>query len=523
MSFEELNNSNQMSNSVLTTFTNFQKARVQFVQSVAELSKRKENLDDIVAAGGLLILRPMITDVIPSIAQTSCIALGRLAAESQETAETMATLDIIPQVIYSMAEQNRLFKKCAAFLLRSVAKHTPNLAQNIVDHGGLDALRNTLEDNDPGVKEAGCWALSFIAKHSAALASAVVETVQITQLVECVKEPEIPLKRIAINCLTQIAKHSEDLSKTVALKDFGLINYLCPLAKTDDVLLKRQTLACLGQIASGRREFGDKIIETLHIDQIVRIIQEDDIVVRINAIELLKNIVKNSQENARIAMSHQAEKALVSFLREAPEEGQECAIECLRLLGSIDEMSAYKVLQSEADVVVSNILKSNPKDTLSRACVRLIGTLYQFVSDSTKSFASSTLLPYLMSLVPVKHRPSDTATEELLKCISNVLKSHRDTKLLETILKSQLLSPNLQYVIGARIYSIIQNDAIERKMFAKHKGLETIWEMKRKMAGTEPTLVGMFEDICSLYPDELVRLYNPDYPAILLKQLEKNY
>jgi len=511
-----------MSSGVITTFTNFQKARVQFVQSIAELSKRKENLDDIIAAGGLLILRPMITDVIPSIAQTACIALGRLAAESQETAEAMASLDIMPQVIHSMAEQNRLFKKCAAFLLRSVAKHTPNLAQNIVDHGGLEALRNTLEDNDPGVKEAGCWALSFIAKHNALLASSVIDAVQVSQLVECVKEPEIPLKRISINCLTQIAKHSEDLSKTVALKDFGLINYLCPLAKTEDILLKRQTLACLGQIASGRREFGDKIIETFHIEQIVKTIQEDDVVVRINAIELLKNVVKNSQENARIAINHQAEKALVSFLRESPAECQECAIECLRLLGSVDEKSAYKVLQSEADLVVSNILKSNPKEGLSRACVRLIGTLYQFVSDSTKSFASSSLLPYLMSLVPAKHRPGDTASDELLKCISNVLKSHRDTKGLETTLKSQNLSPNLQYVVGARIYSIIQNDAMERKMFAKNKGLETIWELKRKMAGTEPTVVGMFEDICALYPDELVRLYNPDYPALLLKQLEKS-
>ncbi len=49
---------------------------------MAELSKRKDNFNDLVSAGGLLLLRPLITDVVPSIAQTACIALGRLSADS---------------------------------------------------------------------------------------------------------------------------------------------------------------------------------------------------------------------------------------------------------------------------------------------------------------------------------------------------------------------------------------------------------------------------------------------------------
>lgn len=67
----------------------------------------------------------------------------------------------------------RFYKKAAAFVLRAVAKHSPQLAQSVVDCGALDALVICLEEFDPGVKEAAAWALGYIARHNAELAQAV--------------------------------------------------------------------------------------------------------------------------------------------------------------------------------------------------------------------------------------------------------------------------------------------------------------------------------------------------------------
>ena len=61
----------------------------------------------------------------------------------------------------------RFYKKAAAFVLRAVAKHSPELAQAVVDCGALDALVICLEEFDPGVKEAAAWALGYIARHNA--------------------------------------------------------------------------------------------------------------------------------------------------------------------------------------------------------------------------------------------------------------------------------------------------------------------------------------------------------------------
>lgn len=125
-----------------------------------------------------------------------------MASESKEIAESVVELDILPQIIFryqihfsplkthtiyhlslikitnriimliisiiincSVQDQNRLFKKCAAFVLRSVSKHCEELAQSVVDNEGLQALKCILEEYDPSVKEAGCWALSHIARY----------------------------------------------------------------------------------------------------------------------------------------------------------------------------------------------------------------------------------------------------------------------------------------------------------------------------------------------------------------------
>jgi hypothetical protein len=136
----------------------------------------------------MALLRPLLLDVVPTIQQTAALALGRLANYNDSLAEAVVKGDILPQLVYSLSEQNvsnikikfllkiynlifflfkRFYKKAAAFVLRAVAKHSPQLAQSVVDCGALDSLVICLEEFDPTVKEAAAWALGYIARHSA--------------------------------------------------------------------------------------------------------------------------------------------------------------------------------------------------------------------------------------------------------------------------------------------------------------------------------------------------------------------
>jgi hypothetical protein len=105
----------------------------------------------------------------------------------------------------------RFYKKAAAFVLRAVAKHSPELSQNVVAAGALDPLVSCLSEFEPSVKEAAVWALSHISRHNSELAQGVVDAGAIAQLVLCLQEPELALRRISASALSELAKHSPEV------------------------------------------------------------------------------------------------------------------------------------------------------------------------------------------------------------------------------------------------------------------------------------------------------------------------
>jgi hypothetical protein len=116
--------------SVLQHFEEYQKARVKFVQAVAEAATRPQNIEVMNNAGVMQLLRPLLLDnvsnqallyednesgnhsslfrflQVPSIQQTAALALGRLANYSEDLAEGVVGNEILPQLVYSLSEQN---------------------------------------------------------------------------------------------------------------------------------------------------------------------------------------------------------------------------------------------------------------------------------------------------------------------------------------------------------------------------------------------------------------------------------
>lgn len=90
----------------ISAFEQYQKARTQFVQTVAELASRPQNIETLQNAGVMSLLRPLLLDVVPTIQQTAALALGRLANYNDDLAEAVVHGDILPQLVYSLAEQN---------------------------------------------------------------------------------------------------------------------------------------------------------------------------------------------------------------------------------------------------------------------------------------------------------------------------------------------------------------------------------------------------------------------------------
>lgn len=90
----------------VSVFEQYQKARHQFVQTIADYACRPHTIDFLHQAGVMNLLKPLLMDCVPSIQQTAAIALGRIANHSDAMAEAVVEFGVLPQLVYSLADQN---------------------------------------------------------------------------------------------------------------------------------------------------------------------------------------------------------------------------------------------------------------------------------------------------------------------------------------------------------------------------------------------------------------------------------
>jgi hypothetical protein len=104
------------SRAILQVFENYQQSRTTFVQTIAELASRPQNIEALQNAGVMALLRPLLLDTVPSIQQSAALALGRLANYSEALAEAVVMNEVLPQLVYSLSDQNVRFNECSSSL-----------------------------------------------------------------------------------------------------------------------------------------------------------------------------------------------------------------------------------------------------------------------------------------------------------------------------------------------------------------------------------------------------------------------
>lgn len=91
---------------IFSVFENYQRARTSFVQTVADHAQRAENIEILQNSGVMTLLRPLLLDSVPAVQQGAALAIGRLANYNNDLAEQVVKSEILPQLIYSLGEQN---------------------------------------------------------------------------------------------------------------------------------------------------------------------------------------------------------------------------------------------------------------------------------------------------------------------------------------------------------------------------------------------------------------------------------
>mmetsp|Transcript_20619 Transcript_20619/g.66139 ORF Transcript_20619/g.66139 Transcript_20619/m.66139 type:complete len:508 (+) Transcript_20619:41-1564(+) len=502
-----------MSQTVLQVFENYQKARVQFVQQVAELATRPQNIEAMQNAGVMALLRPLLLDNVPSIQQSAALALGRLASYSDDLAEAVVGNEILPQLVYSLSEQNRFYKKAAAFVLRSVAKHSPELAQAVVDSGALEALVQCLEEFDPSVKEAAAWALGYIAGHTNDLAQAVVDAAAVSLLVLCIQEPEITLKRISASALADICKHSPELAQHVV--DAGAVAYLAPLIGHPDARLKRQVCACLGQIAKHSVDLAEVVVEAEIFPKILTCLKDMDVYVRKNAATCIREVAKHTPELAKLIVNAGGAAALVDFVSEAKGAVRLPGIMALGYISAFSEALALAVIVSKGVPPLKDALISEPEDHIKAAAAWSLGQIGRHTPDHARALAEADVLSRLLAVM-MHDESSDDLKTKSKRALKAVLQKCTHLPSLEPLLKQAPV--NILKHVLTQFKRCLPNDVQARRNFVQSGGLQIVQQLNETVGGK---LSEIIEEINACYPPEIVQYYSPGYSKTLMTKIDE--
>mmetsp|Transcript_21758 Transcript_21758/g.35984 ORF Transcript_21758/g.35984 Transcript_21758/m.35984 type:complete len:507 (-) Transcript_21758:326-1846(-) len=503
-----------MSRSVLQVFENYQKARVSFVQTVAELATRPQNIDTLQNCGVMALLRPLLLDNLPSIQQSAALALGRLANYNEELAEAVVSNGILPQLVYSLSEQNRFYKKAAAFTLRCVAKHSPPLAQAVVDSGALDALVSCLDEFDPGVKESAAWALGYIARHNAELAQTVVDAGAVPLLVLCVQEPEITLKRIAASALSDICKHTPELAHAVV--DANAVAYLAPLIQNPDSKLKRQVCSALGQLAKHSVDLAEVVVEAEIFPKILVCLKDMDVQVRKNAATCIREVAKHTPELAQLIVNSGGVGAIVDYINEAKGNNRLPGIMTLGYIAAFQEAMALAVIVSKGIPPLVNALLTEPEDHIKAAAAWSLGQIGRHSPDHAKALADANVLQRLLA-VYMHDDSSDDLKTKAKRALKAILQKCVHLPALEPLLHDNPPQNILKYIVH-QFAKVLPHDVSARRAFVTSGGLQKIQEINAEVG----TKLREYKDaINACYPDEIVKYYSPGYSQELLEKIDK--
>merc|ERR1712070_637551 len=459
----------RMARAVLCVFETYQKARVEFVQTIAELATRPQNIEVLQNAGVMQLLRPLLLDNVPSIQQSSALALGRLANYNEERAEAVVSNQILPQLVYSLSEQNRFYKKAAAFVIRAVAKHSPELAQAVVDSNALDALVSCLEEFDPSVKEAAAWALGYIARHNGELAQTVV--------------------------------------------DANAVAFLAPLIQSSDAKLKRQVCSCLSQIAKHSVDLTEMVVEAEIFPTILTCLKAPDPYVRKNAATCIREVAKHTPELAQLIVNAGGVGALVDYVNESEGNARLPGIMTLGYISAFSETLANAVISARGVPPLVNALVSEPEDHIKSASAWSLGQIGRHSPEHARALADAHVLPKLLAVF-MHPESSDDLRTKAKRALKSIIEKCLQLGALEPLI-SEAPPQILKYVLQQFAKVLPSDTGGAKKQFVTSGCLKKIQQLR----GDEK-IDEFVKLINGLYPEDIVEYYSPNFHTELLKKLE---
>jgi HEAT repeat protein len=501
-----------MSRQLIQVFDKYQKARQEFVRTIAEQASRPENIPNLMGAGVLSLLRPLLLDSVSPIQQTAALALGRLANYQEKIAEQIVAANILPEIVAGLSSSDNYYKRNACFVIRTISRHSAALAQQCVDAGALDPLVKCFESFDTKVREASAWALGFIATHSDSLAQAVVDANAIQELIRAVQDPELALRRIGVASLGDIAKHTPELAQAVI--DQRAISHIAPLLAAQDAKLKQQVCSTLGQIAKHSLDSAELVVEGQIFPPALHCLKDKDPNVRKYAATLIREVVKHTQELAQLVINGGGAAALVQYLKPEAANDPVNAVMAVGYIASFSQSLATALIQESAPAVVLNVFVSAKQAHVKSASAWTLGQLGKHSPEQASQLTSLNALALLLDA----HNDPNAGEDLKLKtkrALKFIIDKCNEINALQPLIEPA--PPKVRKYVLEQISKLLPKNPKAKVPFVTSGGFQSVQKIVVEPGSKEREFI---EAINACYPEQAVRYYSPQYPQELLQEIE---
>jgi hypothetical protein len=503
-----------MSKEILKPFEDYQKARFTFVQTVAELSQRPQNIIPLHSAGVMSLLRPLLLDSVQVIQQSAALAIGRLANYSEEIAESVIQNDILTQLIYSLTNQNRFYKKAACYVLRAVAKHSAQLADDIVKSGALTPLIHNLSDFDTSVKESAAWAIGYIAKHNNILASMVVEAGAVEALILCLQENEITLKRAATQTLSYITQHSGELAMKLASS--GGLGIVTHYITYNDTQLKRNICLLLGNIAKHNVELANLVWDSLaEPKQLIACLMNPDVTVKKNTAFCICEIVNKGLENADKFVQIGGLGVLSKFISTSKGEPRLYGIISIGYIAGSSDRNAEAIINVYGMDYLRDALEHEPSAEIRAAACYSLGQVGKHAPKYAIRVAENNTLEMMLKLYNSENVGEDLKAKAK-RSLRKIIVSCDNLTYLEPLLN--VAPPEIMKHLLIQYHKYLKNAGEYKKEFVEKGYIRVLLGYKIR-PDCPDELKKKIEEIClENYNQEIMNFYSPTFKYDLEKK-----
>jgi len=164
-------------------------------------------------------------------------------------------------------------KRISASALSDIAKHTPELAQTVVDAGAIAYLAQHVDAADAKLKRQVFSALSQIAKHSVELAEMVVEAEIFPGVLPNLKDSDEYVKKNVATLIREVCKHTQELAQLI-VNSGGIAAVVDYVSSTKDSA-RMPGIMTLGYIASFHERLGMAVIASQGVQALATALREE--------------------------------------------------------------------------------------------------------------------------------------------------------------------------------------------------------------------------------------------------------